>query len=138
MYLGKVSREIFPLTNAITEPIAGSVMYVIGFFIALIMWGFGLVWFCLAAASIYQSRPFPFNMGWWGFTFPLGVFSLSTLQLGEELSSQFFKVLGTVRIATKPPQMHINQKLTFLDIRLFRHFPVDVCSRQNRQWCVDG
>jgi tellurite resistance protein TehA-like permease len=35
-------------------------------------------------------------MGWWGFTFPLGVFSLCTLQLGTELESEAFKVLGTI------------------------------------------
>jgi hypothetical protein len=95
MYLGKVSRGIFQETNAL-DPMAGSILYVLGFFVAIIMWGFGLVWFCLALASIYQSRPFPFNMGWWGFTFPLGVFAASTIQLGIELSSMFFRVLGTV------------------------------------------
>ncbi|KKA18563.1 hypothetical protein T310_7483 [Rasamsonia emersonii CBS 393.64] len=95
MYLGKVSRNVFQETNTL-DPIAGSVLYVLGFFIATIMWGFGLIWFCLAIASIYQSRPFPFNMGWWGFTFPLGVFSASTIQIGNEMPSKFFKVLGTV------------------------------------------
>lgn len=35
-------------------------------------------------------------MGWWGFTFPLGVYSLSTMLIGEELPSLFFRVLGTV------------------------------------------
>ncbi|KAL1969193.1 hypothetical protein VTN77DRAFT_447 [Rasamsonia byssochlamydoides] len=95
MYLGKVSRQVFQETNTL-DPIAGSVLYVLGFFVAIIMWGFGLIWFCLAIASIYQSRPFPFNMGWWGFTFPLGVFSASTIQIGIEMSSEFFKVLGTI------------------------------------------
>lgn len=98
MYLGKVSRTVFQESN-ILDPIAGSVLYVLGFFIATIMWGFGLIWFCLAIASIYQSRPFPFNMGWWGFTFPLGVFSASTIQIGNEMPSKFFQVLGTVSLA---------------------------------------
>jgi len=35
-------------------------------------------------------------MGWWGFTFPLGVYSGATLQIGIELDSMFFKVLGTI------------------------------------------
>lgn len=63
---------------------------------ALIMWSFGLTWLCYALASIYKSRPFPFNMGWWGFTFPLGVFALSTIELGHVIPSLFFRVLGTI------------------------------------------
>ncbi|KAB2571223.1 Sulfite efflux pump SSU1 [Lasiodiplodia theobromae] len=95
MYLGKVSRDIFPLTDTL-DPTAGSVFYVLGFLIALIMWGFGLVWFFIALVSIWEARPFPFNMGWWGFTFPLGVFATSTIQIGVEMPSRFFKVLGQV------------------------------------------
>ncbi|GME23695.1 c4-dicarboxylate transporter malic acid transport protein [Neofusicoccum parvum] len=95
MYLGKVSRDVFPLTNTL-DLTAGSVAYVLGFFVALIMWGFGLVWFFIALVSIWEARPFPFNMGWWGFTFPLGVFATSTIQLGLEMPSRFFQVLGQV------------------------------------------
>ena len=95
MYLGKVARRVLLETETL-DPLAGSVMYVLGFFVAIIMWGFGLIWLGFALATIYKSRPFPFNMGWWGFTFPLGVFSASTIQLGIEMPSRFFKVLGTV------------------------------------------
>lgn len=35
-------------------------------------------------------------MGWWGFTFPVGVFTMSTITIGEELPSAFFRILGTV------------------------------------------
>jgi hypothetical protein len=97
MYLGSVARDLFPKVLTLSDPMAGSIAYVMGFFIALIMWGFGILWLCIALVTIYQSRPFPFNMGWWGFTFPLGVFSASTIQLGIEMPSLFFKVLGTVR-----------------------------------------
>ena len=94
MQLGKVCQKLFPRTNTLS-PLAGEVLYVVGFLIALIMWGFGLVWFFFALATISQSA-FPFNMGWWGFTFPIGVFALSTVTFGNEMSSMFFKVLGTV------------------------------------------
>lgn len=96
MYLGMVSRRLFGEVDMLGDPMAGSIAYVLGFFIALVMWGFGLLWLGVALASIHQSRPFPFNMGWWGFTFPLGVFSASTIQIGIEMNSQFFKILGTV------------------------------------------
>lgn len=95
LYLGKVSKEVFPKTGSI-DPLAGRIAYILGFFIALVMWGYGLVWFALALASIYKARPKWNNMGIWGFTFPLGVYSVSTILIGEELPSLFFRVLGTI------------------------------------------
>ena len=97
MQLGAVALKIFPRThtlNAIPGN-AGEILYVAGWLIAILMWGFGLVWLFFALASITRSR-FPFNMGWWGFTFPLGVFALSTITLGKEMPSSFFRVLGTI------------------------------------------
>ncbi|KAI1620624.1 voltage-dependent anion channel-domain-containing protein [Exophiala viscosa] len=97
MYLGKVSREVFPRVEFFHNlTVAGDVVYVMGVFIALIMWGFGLCWFVFALATIYSTRDFPFNMGWWGFTFPLGVYAISTITFGVEMPSMFFKVLGTI------------------------------------------
>lgn len=97
MYLGSVCRTVFPQTQFFDGlEVAGDIFYVLGVFIALIMWGFGLTWLCFALASIYKSRPFPFNMGWWGFTFPLGVFAINTIEFGVQMTSLFFKVLGTI------------------------------------------
>ncbi|ORX95141.1 sulfite transporter Ssu2 [Clohesyomyces aquaticus] len=97
MYLGSVSRTVFPQTELFSNlSIAGDIFYILGVFIALIMWAFGLTWLCFALASIHISRPFPFNMGWWGFTFPLGVFAVSTIEFGNQMPSLFFKVLGTI------------------------------------------
>lgn len=97
MNLAKVSRTVFAKTDFLQAgELAGNVFYVLGVFVALIMWGFGVSWLVFALATIHQSRPFPFNMGWWGFTFPLGVFAVSTLTFGVEMSSLFFKVLGTI------------------------------------------
>ncbi|KAF2735278.1 sulfite transporter Ssu2 [Polyplosphaeria fusca] len=97
MYLGEVSRDVFSQTHFFQDvPIAGDIFYILGVFIALIMWAFGLTWLCFALASIYKSRPFPFNMGWWGFTFPLGVFAVNTIEIGLQMPSLFFRVLGTV------------------------------------------
>jgi tellurite resistance protein TehA-like permease len=114
MQLGKVASTLFPISGTLqsgsTNP--GEFLYVVGWLAATIMWGFGLVWLFFAAASITRSR-FPFNMGWWGFTFPLGVFTTSTTTMGKELPSTFFKVLGTVCTF---PFIHASliQKLTFL------------------------
>lgn len=94
MYLGKVSLTLFPETGTL-HPLAGPMLYCFGFIIALIFFGFGLMWLIFAVAAILKARPFPFNMGWWGFTFPLGVFACSTMQIGIELPSQAFKGIGT-------------------------------------------
>ncbi|KIX07817.1 uncharacterized protein Z518_02471 [Rhinocladiella mackenziei CBS 650.93] len=97
MYLGRVSREVFSRVHFFHNlSVAGDVAYVLGVFVALIMWGFGLCWLVFALATIYSTRPFPFNMGWWGFTFPLGVYAISTMTFGVEMPSLFFKVLGTI------------------------------------------
>lgn len=95
MYLGKVARNLLEI-NSVLDPMAGSIAYVLGVFISLLMWSFGLIWLVFALASIYYCSPFPFNMGWWGFTFPLGVYAANTMQLGIEMDVMFYKVFGTV------------------------------------------
>jgi tellurite resistance protein TehA-like permease len=65
------------------------------------LWGVG-VWWCLMALLItarYLRDGIPFNLGWWGFTFPLGVFALTTLKLGAVLHLAFFSVLGCALVA---------------------------------------
>lgn len=100
MQLGKVAARIFPETH--TLPLAAGnaedIVYVVGWLTALILWGFAIVWLFFALASI-SRRKFPFNMGWWNFTFPLGVLAISTTTIGKELPSHFFNVLGTVRVS---------------------------------------
>ncbi|KAJ5734081.1 hypothetical protein N7493_002867 [Penicillium malachiteum] len=60
------------------------------------MWSFGLVWLFFVFASITKIQKFPFNIGWWGFTFPLGVYAASTIQAGAELNSKFFQIIGMI------------------------------------------
>ena len=94
MQLGKVARDVFPKTETL-DPTAGTSFYNLGHAVALVIWGYGLIWMFFALASISRSK-FPFNMGWWGFTFPLGVYAVSTTTLAKDLPSSFFKVLGTI------------------------------------------
>ncbi|KAH8904686.1 hypothetical protein BR93DRAFT_829748 [Coniochaeta sp. PMI_546] len=95
MQLGKDCLKLFERNNYIpAAPAVGQILYTGGLMVALIMWGFGLVWLFFALASISRTR-FPFNLGWWGFTFPLGVYSVTTTTLAMELPSLFFKGLGT-------------------------------------------
>lgn len=95
--LGTSSRNAFQTSPIFADPSAISTIYVLGFMMALILWAFGLAWLFFALASIFRCKKFPFNIGWWGFTFPLGAYALATCQIGREMESAFFKVLGTVR-----------------------------------------
>lgn len=97
MTMGKVAKEVFPRQHTLPAvQNAGEILYVMGFLIGIIMWGFGLIWLTFAAATIVHSKKFPFNMGWWGFTFPLGVYAVATTTLASELPSAFFRILGTI------------------------------------------
>ena len=64
MQLGKVAMEVFPKTGTLsgTDTRPGDILYVVGWLVALIMWGFAIVWLFFALASITRSK-FPFNMG---------------------------------------------------------------------------
>ncbi|MNW04429.1 C4-dicarboxylate transporter/malic acid transport protein [compost metagenome] len=46
----------------------------------------------------YLREGIPFNLGWWGFTFPLGVYSLATLKLASTLNLSFFSIFGSVLV----------------------------------------
>ncbi len=54
---------------------------------AVLLWGYGLWWMAMATALTgrYLRQGMPFNMGWWGFTFPLGVYTVATLKLAALL-----------------------------------------------------
>jgi tellurite resistance protein TehA-like permease len=71
--LGKVARHNFPLTGTLSlMPQAGGIFYLIGLILGIILWSFALVWFIVAIIMIATAVSFPFNMGWWGFIFPVG------------------------------------------------------------------
>lgn len=65
MQLGKVAMDVFPKTHTI-HALAGVILYNLGVFIALVFWGFALLWLFFAVATIHNARRIPFNMGWWG------------------------------------------------------------------------
>lgn len=76
-----------------------SAIYGVSIISALLLWGLGLVWLVLAIAVLFDLwlvSDLHFNLGWWGFTFPLGVFASATAQLGKELDSGAFRILGTI------------------------------------------
>ncbi len=75
----------------------GEVAQGIGLISGILFWGLGLWWMLLAIVITlrYIKEGIPFNLGWWGFTFPLGVYALVTLALGATLHMQFFAWFGS-------------------------------------------
>ncbi|MBV4465860.1 TDT family transporter [Pseudomonas sp. SWRI79] len=74
----------------------GGVAQGIGLISGILFWGLGLWWMTMAVLITvrYFKAGVPFNLGWWGFTFPIGVYALTTLKLGSLLHSVFFNVFG--------------------------------------------
>ncbi len=73
----------------------------IGLMGGLLLWGYGLWWFAMALLITirYVRQGLPFNLGWWGYTFPLGVYALATLRLGSVLPIGLFGILGSIFVA---------------------------------------
>lgn len=65
-----------------------------------VLWGYGMWWLMLAALTTlrYMRGGMPFNIGWWGFTFPLGVFSTATLALARQTHLDFLMVWGGILV----------------------------------------
>jgi tellurite resistance protein TehA-like permease len=63
---------------------------------AILLWGYALWWFAIAVAVTvhYVRKGISFNLGWWGYTFPLGVFTVCTIKLGHALHFEMFSVSG--------------------------------------------
>ena len=94
--LSKVALRLFPIVHALprVKHIApGEALYTISLFIGLILWGFAVVWFIIAVMMIAMAGGFPFNMGWWGFIFPIGKLALVRL-LFLAPSVSLFPLLG--------------------------------------------
>ena len=82
-------------------PGIGEIAEGLGLVAGITLWGFGFWWMLMALLITvrYLRAGIPFNLGWWGFTFPLGVYSLTTLKLASTLNLTFFSVFGCVLVA---------------------------------------
>lgn len=66
---------------------------------ALVLWGLGFVWLILAVASVADMglvTTIQLGLGSWGSTFPVGTLALASIELGEQLDSTAFRVIGTI------------------------------------------
>lgn len=67
-----------------------------GILASFILLGFGIWWFAIAVLTTlkHAATDLPFNLGWWGLTFPLGVFTLAILNLGRQIHVTFIIDIG--------------------------------------------
>ncbi|WP_223487664.1 TDT family transporter [Pseudomonas sp. A-RE-19] len=98
LLLGADAPAIFSANGL---PGIGEIAAGLGLVAGITLWGFGLWWMLVALLITlrYLRAGIPFNLGWWGFTFPLGVYSLATLKLASTLNLTFFSVFGCVLVA---------------------------------------
>ena len=98
LLLGADAPAIFAANGL---PGIGEVAAGLGLVAGITLWGLGLWWMLIAVLITvrYLREGIPFNLGWWGFTFPLGVYSLTTLKLASTLNLTFFSVFGCVLVA---------------------------------------
>jgi len=98
LLLGGDAPMIFA-ANGLSD--VGEIAAGLGLVAGITLWGFGLWWMVMALliTARYLRTGIPFNLGWWGFTFPLGVYALTTLKLANLLGLEFFSVMGSVLVA---------------------------------------
>lgn len=69
-----------------------------GLFAGLLLWGVGIWWLLMAVILTvrYAREGMTFNLGWWGFTFPIGVYTSATFALYRLTAFAPFAVIGTL------------------------------------------
>ncbi|HLX01724.1 MAG TPA: TDT family transporter [Trinickia sp.] len=95
MLLGKAAPAAFDATPLAHAATLARDFGLIG---GLLLWGAGVWWLLIAAVLTlrYQREGLKFNMGWWGFTFPIGVFTAATFTLYGITGFTPFAVIGVV------------------------------------------
>lgn len=95
LLLGQAAPAAFAGTNLIH---VAETARDLGLIVGLPLWGAGIWWLILASILTirYHLEGMPFNLGWWGFTFPIGVYTAATLNLYRLTEISFFAVFGTV------------------------------------------
>ncbi|USU18522.1 TDT family transporter [Paraburkholderia fungorum] len=95
LLLGQAAPAAFAGTPLAQVAVAARDFGLLG---GLLLWGVGVWWLVIAVILTirYQREGMTFNMGWWGFTFPIGVYTATTFTLHRLTQFFPFAVIGTV------------------------------------------
>ena len=95
-----LGQDAPPVFAAAGMPAIGLVAQGIGVIGGAILWGYGVWWLALAMMVTvrYLRDGMPFNIGWWGFTFPLGVYAVATLALARQTHLDILAGIGTILV----------------------------------------
>jgi len=78
---------------------AAPAVNVLTLLVASALWGFGL-WALTAAALMLvrylREGPLPYGLGWWGFTFPIGAYTVATLSIARAWQSGWLEGFAVV------------------------------------------
>ncbi|MEI9963901.1 MAG: C4-dicarboxylate ABC transporter [Caulobacteraceae bacterium] len=93
LVLGGAAPAIFA-ANGLAD--YGAAARGVGLIGGVLLWGYGLWWLAMAAFITlrYLRQGLPFNLGWWGYTFPIGVYAVATLRLSTILPIPVFAAIG--------------------------------------------
>lgn len=90
LLLGEQAQRVFVNVGF---PELAHVFQALGVVGSLVLLGFGLWWLGLAILTTlrHAKTGIPFNLGWWGLTFPFGVFILALFNLGHQIEVVFLQ-----------------------------------------------
>ncbi len=73
----------------------------LGILAGALLWAYGAWWWAMAwfFTLRYIQDGLPFNMSWWGFTFPQGVYTAATLVLAQQSGFVALKIYGALLVA---------------------------------------
>jgi C4-dicarboxylate transporter/malic acid transport protein len=82
--LGNAARTVWPTFGA------GLAIAAVAY--GVLVWGFAMYWLAMAIALTIRARRngLPFNLGWWAFTFPVGVLTAGTDALYLQTGAHIF------------------------------------------------
>lgn len=98
MVLGQAAPAAFVATPlAATATLAAP----LGILAGALLWAYGAWWWAMAwfFTLRYIRDGLPFNMSWWGFTFPQGVYTAATLVLAHQSGFVALKIYGALLVA---------------------------------------
>ncbi|EPC7180940.1 TDT family transporter [Acinetobacter baumannii] len=93
LLLGEQAQRVFVNVGF---PELAHVFQALGVVGSLVLLGFGLWWLGLAILTTlrHAKTGIPFNLGWWGLTFPFGVFILALFNLGHQIEVVFLQYVA--------------------------------------------